>query len=161
MKLEEIRNQPCSVARALGVVGDGWSLMLIRDAFYGRTRFSDFVKYSGAQRTIVSDRLKRLVANGIFERVEYEEHPARHEYRLTEKGADLAHVMLALSAWGDRWLDDGIGQPIRITHTGCGHDAGPRVTCAHCGGGLDPGNLRAEPGPGYPVNGPAIFRSDG
>ena len=82
MKLEEIRNQPCSVARALSVLGDGWSLMLIRDAFYGRTRFSDFVKYSGAQRTIVSDRLKRLVADGIFERVAYGEHPVRHEYRL-------------------------------------------------------------------------------
>ncbi len=160
MKLDEIARQPCSVARAVSVVGDGWSLMLVRDAFYGRTRFSDFVKYSGAQRTIVSDRLKRLVANGIFERVVYEEHPARHEYRLTEKGADLAHVMLALSAWGDRWLDDGTGQPIRITHAVCGHDAGPRVSCAHCDEDLDAGDLRAEPGPGFPVHGPTIFPLD-
>jgi DNA-binding HxlR family transcriptional regulator len=160
VKLDEISSQPCSVARALSVVGDGWSLMLVRDAFYGRTRFSDFVKYSGAQRTIVSQRLKRLVADGIFERVVYAEHPVRHEYRLTEKGADLAHVMLALSAWGDRWLDEGTGRPIRITHTGCGHDAGPRVACAHCGGDLDFADLRAEPGPGFPVDGPAIFRRD-
>jgi DNA-binding HxlR family transcriptional regulator len=160
VKLEEISSQPCSIARALSVVGDGWSLMLVRDAFYRRTRFSDFVKYSGAQRTIVSDRLKRLVADGIFERVIYEQHPSRHEYRLTGKGADLAHVLLALSAWGDRWLDNGEGVPIRITHTGCGHDAGPRISCAHCGGELDAGDLRAEPGPGFPVNGPAIFRQD-
>ena len=116
------------------------------------------MKYSGAQKTIVSDRLKRLVADGIFERVVYEEHPARHEYRLTEKGADLTHVMLALSAWGDRWFDEGTGQPIRITHTDCGHDVSPRVTCADCGGALDAGDLRAEPGPGYPADGPPIFR---
>lgn len=160
MKLEEISGQPCSIARALSEVGDGWSLMLVRDAFYGRNRFSDFVTYSGAQRSIVSDRLKRLVAGGIFERVAYAEHPARHEYRLTEKGGDLAHVMLALSAWGDRWLDKGSGAPIRITHAGCGHDAGPRFACAHCGGELDAGTLRAEPGPGFPPDGPAIFRRD-
>ena len=160
MKLQEIRNQPCSVARALSVVGDGWSLMFVRDAFYGRTRFSDFVKYSGAQKTIVSDRLKRLVGEGIFERVVYEEHPARHEYRLSEKGEDLAHVMLALSAWGDRCLDEGAGPPIQITHTRCGHGADPRVTCAHCGELLGAGDLRAEPGPGHPVDGPKIFRQD-
>ena len=158
MKLEEISSQPCSVARALSDVGDGWSLMLVRDAFYGRSRFSDFVMYSGAQKSIVSDRLKRLVANGIFERVEYDLHPARHEYRLTGKGADLAHVMLALSAWGDRWLDEGNGAPIRITHSRCGGDVGPRVSCARCGGELAADDLRAEPGPGFPVDGPAIFR---
>ena len=148
MKLAEIGNQPCSIARALSEVGDGWSLMLVRDAFYGRTRFSDFVTYSGAQKTIVSDRLKRLVADGIFQRAQYEQHPARHEYRLTDKGADLAHVMLALSAWGDRWLDEGNGAPVRITHTTCGGDAGPKVRCAHCGGHLAAGQLRAGPSVG-------------
>ena len=78
----------------------------------------------------------------------------------SEKGADLAHVMLAFSAWGDRWLDEGTGQPIRITHTGCGHQVDPRVTCEHCGGVLDAGDLRAEPCPDYPADGPAIFRRD-
>jgi hypothetical protein len=68
--------------------------------------------------------------------------------------------MLALSSWGDRRLDNGEGVPIRITHTGCDHDAGPRMACAHCGGELDVGDLRAEPGPGFPMNGPAIFRRD-
>lgn len=160
MKLEEISGQPCSVARALSEVGDGWSLMLVRDAFYGRRRFSDFVAFSGAQRSVVSDRLKRLVSAGIFQRVEYEEHPARHEYRLTDKGADLAHVMLALSAWGDRWLDDGAGAPVRVTHDACGHEAGPRFACAHCGEELDPRSLRAGPGPGFPAGGREIFRRD-
>lgn len=71
-----------------------------------------------------------------------------------------SHVMLALSAWGDRWLDEGTGQPIRITHAVCGHDAGPRVSCAHFDGDLDAGDLRAEPGPGFPVNGPTTFPLD-
>jgi hypothetical protein len=97
------------------------------------------------------------VAGGIFERSEYEQHPTRHAYRLTDKGADLAHVMLALSAWGDRWLDNGEGAPILITHTVCAHDAGPRIACGHCGGELNAGNLRAEAGPGFPAGGPAIF----
>ena len=146
MKLEEISTQPCSIARALSEVGDGWSLMIIRDAFYGRTRFSDFVKYSGAQKTIVSDRLKRLVASGILLRVEYEEHPKRCDYQLTAKGADLAHLMLALSAWGDRWLEREDRASVRIKHNDCNNDAEPTVTCSHCGGELHAANLRAEPG---------------
>lgn len=157
MKLQEIDQQPCSIARSLSEIGDGWSLMLIRDAFYGRTRFSDFVTYTGAQKTIVSDRLKRLVAAGIFDRVEYERHPTRHEYRLTDKGHDLAGVMLALVSWGDRWLDHGDGPPISITHTDCGHDADPRIVCGHCGHDLTAGHLRAGPGPGFPQRGPRIF----
>jgi DNA-binding HxlR family transcriptional regulator len=132
--------------------------MIVRDAFYGRTKFSEFVKYSGAQATVVSDRLKKLVGNGIFERVLYEEYPARYEYRLTEMGADLAHVLLAMSAWGDRWLDKGAGRPIVITHTKCGHDAGPHVSCSHCGSDLDAIHLRADPGPGFPANRPTIIR---
>lgn len=157
MKLEDISGQPCSIARALSEIGDGWSLMLVRDAFYGRTRFSDFVKYTGAQKTVVSDRLKRLVDAGVFDRVEYEQHPSRHEYRLTEKGRDLTQVMVSLSAWGDRWLDQGNGPPIRIVHTTCDHDAEPHTVCGHCGGELDTRNLRAAPGPGYPASGPRIF----
>ena len=78
-------------------------------------------------------------------------------YQLTDKEADFAHVMPALSAWGDRWLDKGKGAPIKIMHTECGHPAGPRIACAHCAGDLGAGHLGAEPGPGYPANGLAIF----
>jgi DNA-binding HxlR family transcriptional regulator len=157
VRLDEIDSQPCSIARALSEIGDGWCLMLIRDAFYGRTRFSDFVKFTGAQKTVVSDRLKRLVEAGIFDRVEYEQHPTRHEYRLTDKGRDLTQIVIALSAWGDRWLDGGNGPPIRIVHTECDHDAQPHIVCGHCGGDLNATNLRAAPGPGYPAHGPRIF----
>ena len=157
MKLEEVAGQPCSIARSLSVIGDGWSLMLVRDAFYGRRRFSDFVSYTGAQKTVVSDRLKRLVAAGIFERVEYQQHPSRHEYRLTEQGRDLTGVMLALSAWGDRWLDDDAGAPIEVTHTACNHAADPQVVCGHCHAELALQHLEAGPGPGFPERGPQIF----
>lgn len=157
MRLDEVDRQLCSIARALSVVGDGWSLMLVREAFYGRRRFSEFVTYTGAQKTVVSDRLKRLVAAGILERVEYQPHPSRHEYRLTGKGRDLAGVMLALMGWGDRWLDGGDGAPIRVTHTSCGHDADARTVCGHCSAELTLDELRAEPGPGFPERGPRIF----
>lgn len=157
VKLQDVDQQPCSIARALSVIGDGWSLMLVRDAFYGRRRFSDFVKYTGAQRTVVSDRLKRLVDAGIFDRVEYQEYPVRHEYRLTEKGRDLTGVMLSLMRWGDRWLDDGHGVPIAVTHTTCDHDADPRTVCGHCNADLELRHIVAGPGPGFPERGPRIF----
>lgn len=157
VKLEDVDTQPCSIARALAVIGDGWSLMLVRDAFYGRRRFSDFVTYTGAQKTVVSDRLKRLVVAGIFERIEYQQHPSRHEYQLTEKGRDLTGVMVSLMAWGDRWLDDGDGAPIEVTHTPCNHNADPRVVCGHCHAELELEHLRAGPGPGFPERGPRIF----
>lgn len=158
MKLEEVADQPCSIARALSVIGDGWSLMMVRDAFYGRRRFSEFVKYSGAQRTVVSDRLKRLVAAGIFDRVEYQQHPSRHEYRLTDRGRDLAGVMFAMMRWGDRWLDDGDGPPVQLTHTPCDHATDAITVCAHCHEPIELHDVRPGPGPGFPADGPRIFR---
>lgn len=157
MKLEDVDSQPCSIARALSVIGDGWSLMLVRDAFYGRRRFSEFVKYSGAQPTVVSDRLKRLVEAGIFDRVEYQQHPTRHEYRLTDKGRDLTGVMMALMRWGDSWLDHGDGPPVTITHIRCGHDTDPRTVCGHCEDDLELSMIEASAGPGFPADGPRIF----
>jgi DNA-binding HxlR family transcriptional regulator len=115
--------------------------MVVREAFFGRRRYTDFVNYTGAQRSVVSDRLKRLVDAGIFERVEYQTYPSRHEYRLTGKGRDLVGVLMALMGWGDRWLDGGHGAPVSVTHTVCGHDAAPRVVCGHCYEELSYGDL--------------------
>ena len=92
-----------------------------------------------------------------MDRVEYEQHPVRHEYLLTDKGRDLTQVMVVLSAWGDRWLDNGKGAPIRLIHTECGHDAEERTVCGHCGDQLAASNLTAAAGPGFPSNGPNIF----
>ena len=142
MKLSEVGSQDCSIARALSVVGDGWLLLILRDAFLGRRRFSEFEAGTGAQPTVISDRLKRMVELGLLERVEYQRYPVRHEYRLTDKGRDLYPALLMLGQWGDTYLDDGNGPPVHYVHTGCDHPALPRVTCSHCGDEIDVRRVR-------------------
>lgn len=156
MKLDEIDRQPCSIARAMVQIGDTWSLLILREAFYGRTRFTDFTKYTGAQKTVVSDRLKRLVASGILERVISSDHPTRYGYELTDKGRDLAPVLLTLGKWGDTWADNGAGAPITVTHD-CGGPADPHVVCGSCGDDLDVADTTPSIGPGYPANRRDIF----
>src|SRR6185437_16671788 len=96
-------DQNCSIARALEVLGDRWTLLVIRDAFLGVHRFDDFQRDLGVARNVLSDRLARLVDEGLLERRRYQERPERFEYRLTEKGLDLFEVLAALMHWGDRW----------------------------------------------------------
>ncbi|MEM7340572.1 MAG: helix-turn-helix domain-containing protein [Actinomycetota bacterium] len=144
MRLSEIRTQECSIARALSEVGDGWMLVILRDAFRGRRRFSEFEEHSGAQSTVVADRLKRMVDLGILVRSAYQDNPPRFEYRLTDKGRDLYPALLMLSTWGDAYLDDGNGPPVTYVHTTCGHEANPRVRCSHCGEEITVRTLRAE-----------------
>ena len=98
--------QNCSIARALELVGERWTLLIIRDAFLGRRRFDEFQKSLGVARNVLTERLNRLVEEGILERTAYSERPPRSEYRLTEKGRDLAIPLLALMQWGDRHLSD-------------------------------------------------------
>jgi len=157
MKLDEIDHQPCPMARALAGIGDTWSLLVLREVFYGRRRFSDFVAFTGAQKTVVSDRLKRLVANGIFDRVEYQQHPSRHEYRLTEKGEALFPVLLALAKWGDDWAGTPAGPPVAFTHADCGHALGQTMVCGSCGGLIDSRQVIPSAGPGYPNDRPDVF----
>jgi DNA-binding HxlR family transcriptional regulator len=147
MKFAAVGRQPCSIARTLAQIGDGWTLLILRDAFLGRRRFSDFEAGVGAQPTVISDRLKRLVEIGVLSRVEYQQYPSRHEYRLTDKGRDLQPVFLMLARWGDKHLDDGDGPPLEFIHTSCDHPADPTVTCGHCGEAVDTKSIRAEPGP--------------
>lgn len=136
------------MARSAAIVADPWALLIIREAFFGHRRFADFVEFTGAQPSVVSDRLKRLVEAGIFERREYQEHPPRHDYRLTQMGRDLQPVLIALTQWGDTYLDGGAGPPLRYTHQACGHDADPTLVCGHCSEPLDGRALRVHPGPG-------------
>ena len=159
MRMDEIGRQPCSVARALAELGDAWSVLIVREAFYGRQRFSDFVKYTGAQKTVVSARLKALVEVGILQRFEYSEHPVRHGYALTDKGRALAPVYFALANWGDNWLDGGNGAPIEFMHS-CGHHVGARQVCAHCGDDVEPRDVVPRVGPGFPGNLPDVFARD-
>lgn len=124
---------PCSIARAVDVVGDGWTLLLVREAGMGFRRFEQFQAHLGIGRNILTQRLQHLVDEGVFERVPYQEHPPRHEYRLTRKGHDLWPVLAALMAWGDRWQGDGKGKPAQLHHRTCGHDVHAEVTCSACG----------------------------
>jgi DNA-binding HxlR family transcriptional regulator len=137
----------CSVAQCLDVVGEWWSLLVVRDAFLGVTRFDDFQARLGISRNILTQRLNRLVEAGILKRVRYQEHPPRSEYKLTDKGRDLWHVVTAMRQWGDRWAAPG-GPPLEMRHTGCGHIISAVPTCSHCGEPLDARSVTAVPGPG-------------
>ncbi len=136
-------SEVCSIARALEVVGERWSVLIVRNAlFAGSTRYSDFQRSLGIATNILKARLDGFVDAGIMRRHQYSEQPALYEYVLTEKGRDLAPALIALTEWGDRWAAPDGEPPVVLAHTGCGHDADPRLVCGHCGGELHPGNVR-------------------
>lgn len=137
----------CSVARALEVIGERWSLLIVRDALYGVRRFEDFQKSLGIARNILTDRLKGLVEQGVLERVAYAERPLRYEYRLTDKGKDLTPMLLTMMRWGDKWYPGEMGPPVKWTHTSCGEVTTPTVSCDVCGEELKRRDLRPEPLP--------------
>jgi DNA-binding HxlR family transcriptional regulator len=123
---------PSSVATTLQVTGDRWSALLIRESFYGSTRFDDFQQRLSIATNILAQRLRRLVDHGIFTRTAYRQRPPRHEYRLTEKGLDLYPVPLSMLAWGNRWVF-GDRPPVRLTHEKCRRRLTPILSCSACG----------------------------
>lgn len=127
---------PCPVARTLDVVGEWWTLLIVRDALRGARRFEDF-KATGIADNILSARLKRLVDEGILDRVRYRERPDRHEYVLTEKGRALGPVIQALRGWGTRWTSGEDRSP-RPVHSACGHESSLAFYCPHCDLPLSP-----------------------
>jgi DNA-binding HxlR family transcriptional regulator len=137
----------CSVAQTLEVVGEWWSMLIIRDCFLGITRFDDFHDRLGISRNILTDRLEHLVGRGVLQKVPYQDHPVRYDYRLTDKGRDLWLVLTALRQWGDRW-EAADGPPVVVEHRACGHEATVVPTCSACGEVLDARGVRALPGPG-------------
>ena len=141
----------CSVARTLDIVGERWTLLILRDAFNGIRRFDDFLHSLGIARNILTDRLQTLVAHGILERRRYQERPPRYEYRLTAKGLDLFPVLTALTQWGDRYLAGEAGPPFLITHKTCGHEAVAAVLCPACGEQLSARDARRIPGSRAPA----------
>jgi DNA-binding HxlR family transcriptional regulator len=137
----------CSVAQCLEVVGEWWSLLVVRDAFLGVTRFDEFQERLGIARNVLNQRLAYLVDAGVLERVAYSEHPPRFDYLLTEQGRDLWPVIVALRQWGDRWRAPD-GPPLQLVHRACGHVAELVEVCSHCGASFGPGDVIAVPGPG-------------
>jgi DNA-binding HxlR family transcriptional regulator len=148
MKWNDVGTLPCSAARTLAVLGDRWTLLILRDAFLGVRRFEAFQTRLGLTRHVLANRLARLVEEGILDKRVYQERPQRHEYRLSEKGLDLYPVLLALLGWGDRWKDDGNGPPVVLRHRACGQVMHAVTVCSECGETLDPRAVEAMPGPG-------------
>jgi DNA-binding HxlR family transcriptional regulator len=134
----------------MDLLGDWWTPLVLRDAFYGVRRFDQFQSQLGIARNTLADRLSRLVDEGLLRKEPYQTEPVRHEYLLTEKGKDFYPVLAAMSAWGDRWLDNGAGPPIVMHHRDCGHDAHAEVVCSECRQPLDSDEVEHRMGPGYP-----------
>src|SRR5436190_2484785 len=140
-------NDTCSVAKTLEVVGERWTLLLLREAFYGVRRFEAFQRNLGVARNILTDRLHGLVAHGIFERRQYSERPPRFEYRLTQRGIDLYPALISLMAWGDRYLAEGAGGPVVLEHKDCGKASVPYMACSACGEAITARDMRPRPRP--------------
>lgn len=134
------RGGPSPVARTLAVIGDWWTSLVIREAFYGTHRFQDFERRIGAAPNILAARLNHLVDEGVLERLPNTERPVRHEYHLTAKGLDLYHVPLAMMAWGERWPTPSPG-PATLTHNRCGKPLRPQLTCGSCAGDVTRASL--------------------
>jgi DNA-binding HxlR family transcriptional regulator len=131
----------CPLERSLAVLGDGWTLMIMREAFSGTRRFEGFRERLGIARNILSGRLQTLVTDGLLERALYQHHPDRYEYRLTEKGIDLYDALIALRRWGARWLG-GDGGPERVlVHEKCGQPCNTISVCTTCGAEVAPTDL--------------------
>jgi DNA-binding HxlR family transcriptional regulator len=137
----------CSMARALDVIGDPWTPLVLRDLLMGLTRFEQLAANLGISRNLLTRRLEHLVEAGVVERAAYQDHPPRYDYRLTQAGRDLVPVLIALTAWGDRWVAPKEGPPVRFRHR-CGEVFDPVVTCPACQEPVTTDNVRALPGPG-------------
>jgi DNA-binding HxlR family transcriptional regulator len=140
----------CTIGAAVSAIGEKWTFLVLREAFNGVRRFDDMRRRTQAPRQVLSDRLSRLVADGMLRRVPYQEHGqrARHEYRLTQKGLDLYPVLVALMAWGDKYEAGPAGPQVRLTHRDCG--AGVNLQLACSGGHVlaSPRDVTPLPGPG-------------
>jgi DNA-binding HxlR family transcriptional regulator len=137
----------CSVAQCLEVVGEWWSLLIVRDAFLGVSRFDELQERLGISRNVLNQRLAHLVDEGVLAKVPYSDHPPRYDYRLTDKGRDLWPVLTAMRQWGDAHAAPS-GPPVQMVHRACGQVTDAVFTCAHCGEPMGPRDARAVAGPG-------------
>jgi DNA-binding HxlR family transcriptional regulator len=144
-------NWPCSIARTVDLLGDWWTPLVLREAFYGTTRFDDFERVLGIGRNVLTQRLNRLVDEGVLAREPYQDRPVRYAYLLTDKGRDLFGVLAAINTWGDRWLAGQAGPPVELEHTTCGHPITAEVSCAHCHEPLRADDVTPRLGPGFPA----------
>ncbi|UZE96631.1 winged helix-turn-helix transcriptional regulator [Alkalimarinus alittae] len=149
MKWDNIQEMPCSIARALSIVGDRWTLLILRDCFMGTKRFDQFQKQIGLSRHRLTDRLNKLVEHEILVKSPYQEKPLRHEYHLTRRGSALYPVLMTLAQWGDNWMAGKDGPPFEYIHTTCGHKTSVELSCSECGETISSQDIAPKAGPGF------------
>lgn len=147
MERKSFVDMHCSVAQCLEVVGEWWSMLIVRDVFLGVTRFDQFQERLGISRNILNQRLGRLVEDGILVKVAYSDRPLRYDYRLTAKGRDLWPVLTAMRQWGDKYAAPD-GPPLQVIHAQCGKVSQAVLTCSACGEPITARDVRAVRGPG-------------
>src|SRR3954471_3368183 len=147
MPYRPFSDQNCSIAAALAIVGERWSLLVMRDVLLGRRRFAEIKRSLGVAPNILSDRLQQLVEHGLLERRAIGAGSDAHEYVPTAKGRDVSPILTSLLNWGDAYAAPH-GPPRVQVHVPCGHDAHPQLHCSHCGEVIRRGELRSRPGPG-------------
>lgn len=140
----------CTIGRAMAVLGERWTFVVVREVANGIRRFDDMRRHTAMPRQVLTDRLALLVAHDILRRVAYREEGKRerHEYRLTDKGFELFPVMLAVAAWGDRYYADDAGPPVEFAHRDCGASVTVEVHCADGHEVTEPRDIVSRPGPG-------------
>src|SRR5579875_2929694 len=135
----------CSIARTLDVAGEPWSPLIMRDVWVGIGRFDDIQRDLGISRKVLAERLHTLVDNGMLGRREYSQRPTRYEYVLTKKGREFCDILLAITAWGDRWTAGAAGPPVLLRHHKCGKHTTAELHCAKCGAPLHAQDDTPEP----------------
>jgi DNA-binding HxlR family transcriptional regulator len=148
MRWQDLDQENCSLARALAVIGDRWTLLVLREAFLRVRRFDDFQSRLGIARRVLAERLAHLVENDVLAKVAYQEGPPRFEYRLTKRGLDLYPILIGLVHWGDQHFAGKKGPPLLHRHLSCGHDFRAVLTCSECGDVVDPRDVEPHAGPG-------------
>ncbi|HEY1451476.1 MAG TPA: helix-turn-helix domain-containing protein [Solirubrobacteraceae bacterium] len=154
----DYKTQTCSIAGALEVVGERWSLLILRDVFLGLRRFDQIQANLGIARNVLQARLERLIEQDVLERSLYQERPPRYEYRLTEKGIDLWPIVVSLMQWGDRYAAPAGGPAVVLEHRGCGGEVDEHRICGRCGARVTARESRAQPGPGASPKHPLVQR---
>ena len=134
MKWSDLSEVSCPIARSLSILGDRWTLLIIRNAFMHTCRFDDFQNQLGMTRHLLAERLKRLVEHKIIEKKPYQHSPVRYEYKFTEQGLALYPILLAFTKWGNDWMNQEQEYPtVSYIHKSCGHETGLIIRCQCCG----------------------------
>jgi len=158
MERKSFAEMDCSVAQCLEVIGEWWTMLIIRDAFFGVTRFDQFQERLGIARNVLQQRLEHLIDFGVMERRPYSEHPPRYDYRLTTKGRDLWPVLNAMRQWGDQYAAPD-GPPITLVHKNCGSSVHAELVCSECAEPIDARSVRAVAGEGRSTSAPSLLGS--